>query len=157
MPFQLMQLAEQNDIVVEYTSFQHVNIDAIYISLPDCQPVISLSKKLFNNHCHLRSVLAHEIGHYFTSTESTIITEHVYLSYCDTLEMSRTEYRAWRWAANHLIPTDTLKEIYSEDFCELWQLADFFEVDENVIKIKLDILKGATQNGFYRRIKTVIG
>jgi hypothetical protein len=59
----------------------------------------------------------------------------------DIVEMSRTEYRAWRWAANHLIPNDALKEIYSEDFCEPWQLAEFFKVDESVVMMKLDILK----------------
>jgi Zn-dependent peptidase ImmA (M78 family) len=144
MPFQLMQLAEQNNIAVEYTNFQHTNIDAIYIDLPGCQPVISLSKKLFDDHCHLRSVLAHEIGHYYTAAKSTVITDRVYLSYRDGVEMSREETHAWRWAANYLIPNDTLKEIYSDDFCEPWQLADFFDVDESVVKIKLELWKMAS-------------
>jgi Zn-dependent peptidase ImmA (M78 family) len=143
MPFQLMQLAEQNDIAIEYTDFQHANIEAIYINFPKCQPVIALSKKLFNNHAHLRSVLAHEIGHYYTAVKSTITSSVVYLSYNDMLEMSRAEYRAWRWAANHLISTTTLEEIYSKDFCEPWQLAEFFDVDESMVKIKLELWKNA--------------
>jgi Zn-dependent peptidase ImmA (M78 family) len=143
MPHLLYQLAEDNGIAIEYVNFKHTNIDAIYTDLPGCQPVISLSKTLFDNRAHLRSVLAHEIGHYYTTVKSTIDLcdqiERVYLSYQNTVEQSRTEYRAWRWAANYLIPTDTLKKIYSEDFCELWQLAEFFDVDENMVKIKMEL------------------
>jgi Zn-dependent peptidase ImmA (M78 family) len=145
MPAQLMQLAEDNNIIIDYVDFQHTHIDAMYINLPECQPVILLSKKTCNNRRHLRSVLAHEIGHYYTTVKSTVPVfgeiEQTYLSYHDRTEMSREEYHAWRWAANYLIPTNVLETVYSEDFCEPWQLADFFNVDENVVEIKLDILK----------------
>jgi Zn-dependent peptidase ImmA (M78 family) len=145
MPHLLYQLAEDNGIAIEYVNFKHTNIDAIYIDLPGCQPAISLSKTLFDNHAHLRSVLAHEIGHYYTTVKSTIDlcdeTEHIYLSYQNIIVQTRTEYRAWRWAADYLIPTNTLKKIYSEDFCEPWQLAEFFDVDESVVKMKLELLE----------------
>jgi Zn-dependent peptidase ImmA (M78 family) len=150
MPHLLFQLAEDNDIAIEYVNFTHTNIDAMYIDIPGCYPVIILSKKLFDNRSSLRSVLAHELGHYFTTTKSTIElsakSEKVYLSYRDRIEMSRAEYRAWRWAANYLIPTNTLEEIYSEDFCEPWQLAEFFDVDESLVEVKLDIIKRSGTN-----------
>jgi hypothetical protein len=104
MPYLLFQLAEDNDIAIEYVNFTHTNIDAMYIDIPGCYPVISLSKKLFDNRSSLRSVLAHEMGHYFTTAKSTVDlstrSERVYLSHYDRIEMSRAEYRAWRWAAN---------------------------------------------------------
>jgi Zn-dependent peptidase ImmA (M78 family) len=150
MPHLLFQLAEDNDIAIEYVNFTHTNIDAMYIDIPGCYPVISLSKKLFDNRSSLRSVLAHELGHYFTTTKSTIElsakSEKVYLSYRDRIEMSRAEYQAWRWAANYLIPTNTLEEIYSEDFCEPWQLAEFFDVDESLVEVKLNIIKRSGTN-----------
>jgi Zn-dependent peptidase ImmA (M78 family) len=145
MPHLLFQLAEDNDIAIEYVNFQHANIDAMYIDLPGCPPVISLSKKLFSDRSYLRSVLAHEMGHYFTTAKSTVElsakSEKVYLSYHNRIEMSRDEYRAWRWAVNYLVPTHVLKEVYAEDFCEPWQLAEFFDVDEKVVKMKLELWK----------------
>jgi Zn-dependent protease with chaperone function len=85
MPQLLLQLVEDNGIAIEYKDFKYANIDALYTDLPGCQPVITLSKTLFNNRAHLRSVLAHEIGHHYTTAKSTVNlcdeTENIYLSY----------------------------------------------------------------------------
>ena len=132
MPHQLIHLAEENGIAIEYFNTE-TDIEAVYMALPECPPVIWLPKNVKTRY-HLRSLLAHELGHHFTTGKST--TGKVFLHYRDRVEANREEARAWRWAANYLIPDATLKEVLSENFCEIWQLADFFEVDEEVVKIR---------------------
>ena len=53
-----------------------------------------------------RSVLAHELGHHFTTIGNTLPC--MMYSYSSCLNSGRAEYRANKWAADHLIPSDKL-------------------------------------------------
>lgn len=135
MPNQLLRLAEENGIAVDWLDFE-TDFDALYICETWCPPVILISKNIKDRY-HLRTILAHELGHHFTSAKSSV--GQAYAHYKDRVETSRIEAKAWRWAANFLIPESKLKEVYSEDFCEAWQLAEFFEVDEELVRLRMKV------------------
>jgi len=137
MPFNLLKLSEDNGIQIEVYDFKSP-IEALYKAIPGYPPVIGLSKTLLKSTSHLRSVWAHELGHHFTSGKSTI--RKTFLHYRDRLECNRDEHRAWRWAANYLVPEDTLLRAIGNGIIEMWRLAEFFEVDINLISIRLKLL-----------------
>lgn len=136
MAYQLFQLAKKNGVFIEFYDFKS-SIEGLYIKLQDNPPIIGLSKRLFVNYAHFRSVLAHELGHHYMSNKSSPST----LFHSPEQKIIRhEEYRAWKWAAQHLIPEDKLVNALNLGIHETRSLAELFEVDEEVVKIRLDLL-----------------
>jgi len=107
------------------------------MKLPNNPPVIGLSKRLFVDYAHFRSVLAHELGHHYLSNKSSPNT--LFHSPTQTM-IQHEEYKAWTWAAKYLIPEDKLIDAMKLGINDTWQLAELFEVDEEVVRIRLDLL-----------------
>lgn len=77
------------------------------------------------NTAELKEKFAHELGHCETMS---FYNEH-------TLETrERMEYRANKWAIKKLIPEDELKEAIQNGYTELWQIAEYFGVTEDVVR-----------------------
>lgn len=55
--------------------------------------------------------------------------------------VSRAEYRARKWAARYLMPRDKLLNALRRDIVEVWDLSDCFEVDEELVRLRLEMLK----------------
>ena len=134
MPLQLVVYAEACGIRIEYWDFVPP-IEALYFCTPDTHPVIGLSKNLPGNKTHFRTVLAEEIGHHFTCAQDGL--PKTYFHYHERLRVCRAECRALRWAARFLIPDDALWEAMAQGIRETWRLAEHFEVDEGLMKIRL--------------------
>lgn len=140
MPYGLIAFAESNGIRVEYWDFTPP-LEAVYWSVPEMgiPPIIGLSRRLFSNRAHFRTVLAEELGHHFTSTHDGL--PKTFFHYRDRLKVCREEYRALSWAARFLMPTDKLREAVRKGVKESWELAEYFEVDENLVTFRLRLLK----------------
>ena len=138
MPLELVKY-EANGIRVEYWDFPPP-LEAVYWSAPDMgiPPVIGLSRSLFSNRAHFRTVLAEELGHHFTSAHDGL--PKTLFHYQDRLVVSREEYRALKWAANFLIPADNLREAVKKGIREDWELAEHFEVDECLVIFRKRLL-----------------
>lgn len=134
MPYQLLKTAYEHGIVVEYLDMQS-SIEAFYFNRPECPPVIGLSKRIFKNIAHYRTVLAHELGHHFTSAQSTVI--HAYFKFADRIEIGRDEYRAMAWAAKYLMPTREITKALHAGINSIWEMAEYFRVDEELVKLRL--------------------
>lgn len=138
MPLQLLQLAEREGIVVEYWELNEP-LEAVYLVESGMAPVIVISKTLLKeNRAHLRTVLAEELGHHFTSVHNVSLTRFHYKD--RLLVVHREEYRALKWAAQYLIPDDKLYIALRKGLHETWRLADYFNVDQCLIEIKLENL-----------------
>lgn len=61
--------------------------------------------------------------------------------------MKNEEYRAMRWAANYLIPTDQLLLALKKGY-QIWELAEYFNVDTELVKLKLEL----TNNLIYKEV-----
>lgn len=138
MPYELIKYAEASGICVEYWDFAPP-LEAVYWVLPGLPPTIGLSRNLFSSWAHFRTVLAEELGHHFTSARDGL--PKTFFHYKDRLEVKREEYRALRWAANFLIPTDKLREAVKKGIREDWELAEHFEVDECLVIFRKQLLR----------------
>lgn len=145
MPLGLVKYAEANGIRVEYWDFAPP-LEAVYWSAPGLgiPPIIGLSRGLFSNRAHFRTVLAEELGHHFTSAHDGL--PKTFFHYKDRLEVCREEHRALRWAARYLIPADKLREAVTKGIKECWELAEYFEVDEDLVRFRLRLLRAKINN-----------
>ncbi len=110
-------------------------LEAFYLNRPDYPPIIGLSKKLFENKAHYRTVFAHELGHHFTGTKGN--TTHTFMHYKDRIEMSRIKYYAMAWAADYLIPNNDIDEAIKKGIMEIGDLGRYFNVNEELVKLRL--------------------
>lgn len=74
----------------------------------------------------LKGVCCHEIGHAATGAL------HKVCSLYDLVE--RSEYRANRWVAQNYLTAEHFMDAFSAGYTELWQLAEFFDLPEDVVK-----------------------
>lgn len=133
----LMKLVEANDIQLVHYNFKHPRLEAMYMYEPFLPPIIGLSKKLRHGSRHFTTILAHELGHFYTTYKGTI--SYTYCHYKDRIAASRDERRASLWAAKFLIPEDRLQEAVSKGLKEVWELAEFFGVDEELVRLRMRI------------------
>lgn len=137
VPDKLFEMAERHKIKIEYWDFSPP-LEAVYLQFPDLPPIIGLAKSLLGNSRHLRCVLAEELGHHFTTAGEMVPKE--YYHYCQRLACSKVEYKARRWAALYLIPQKQLEFAYWQGITERWEMAEYFNVTEDVIDLRLKLL-----------------
>ncbi len=97
---------------------------------------VLLNSAIIDSSVLYRSVLAEEIGHYFTS-----IGIHPHLSkmtYSQELEYDRCEHRALQWASDYTIETDLLlKAIKSNEIKAFSDIGKYFDVTDDIVLKKL--------------------
>lgn len=71
-------------------------------------------------------MLAHEIGHCQTGA--------FYNRYSKLNIISKLEYKADKWAIKKLLPEKDLERALVNGYTEVWQLAEYFEISEELIK-----------------------
>lgn len=74
----------------------------------------------------VKTVLTHEVGHCSTGAL------HASDSPFDLIE--RHEYKANRWAFEQYLPPDEIRQAMRAGYTETWQLAEYFDLDEEYIK-----------------------
>ena len=74
----------------------------------------------------LKGVCCHELGHAATGALHKVDSPY------ETVE--RSEYRANRWAAERFLTEEDFREAFSAGYTEIWQLAEYFDLPEDVIK-----------------------
>lgn len=106
-----------------------------------------MQKYIDKSNRKLKCVLAEELGHYFTgSTYNNKKQEN----YREKIEISRKEYRAKKWQVFYLIPEEKFLEAVRRGITEIWELAEYFDVDEEVIRfyIKLTRVRELLKGGY---------
>lgn len=83
--------------------------------------VIALDKCNIKNSLQEREILAEELGHYYCNA--------LYYLNDSTLQKSKCEYRAKKWAYSILVPLQILKDKISDGLNSIYDLADYFDVE----------------------------
>lgn len=130
----LMQITESENIAVEYSKLKYP-IRGFYWKPIDALPIIGLSLSLHSDYRLHRCVLAEELGHHFTSVGEHIAKKHHSIQ--DRLSIDKCEYKALRWAANFLVPEDDLLDTIRDGLCEVWELAEEFNVTEDMMRFRM--------------------
>lgn len=100
----LFALADAAGVAVEWAALVHR--PALYVcEYQNSQPVIALSSKCVRTESQLRTLLAHELGHHFTSAGELVA------SFANPFVRSKAELKANRWAARTLVQPECLEEI----------------------------------------------
>ena len=111
------------------------NIEIINLPLPETASMsielqdacyIGIDNAVLDTSAEERTHLAHELGH--------CITGSFYNRHTQFDIRQRHENRADKWAVRRLIPKTDLDEAIAAGYTELWELADFFGVTEDLIK-----------------------
>jgi len=132
----MYSIAEQQEIEIEWWDFVPP-ILGVYWAPSDLPPVIFLDKSLETQTRLLRCVMAEELGHHYTLDRDCLC--RTYFNYRDRLAVSRAEYRAWKWAAMHLMPLDRMGQAIRDGITEKWELAEYFEVTEEMVRFRIEM------------------
>ena len=120
----LYEIAEQSHIRIdEFKLDEDTNSLAVYF---DGAYAIALNLNKIKTRKQLITAFAHELGH--------CQTHSFYNVYSKFDVRSKHEHRADRWAIEKLLPIAELEEALEKGYVEKWQLADYFEVTEDLIK-----------------------
>lgn len=74
----------------------------------------------------LKGVCCHELGHAGTGALHKVSSPYELVE--------RSEYRANRWVAENVLTVEAFRTAFSEGYQELWELAEYFDLPEDVIK-----------------------
>ncbi|MGG7077636.1 ImmA/IrrE family metallo-endopeptidase [Clostridium sardiniense] len=132
--FEIYDLIEKENIILEEVEFKQYYIEGIYFKVPELSPAIGINKNIISDTKKYISVLAEELGHHFTSI-GDLSAECV--TYTQKINRSKQENRARIWAANFLISDDEIVGALTHNINTLYGLSDHFNVTEEIIKYKL--------------------
>lgn len=119
----LFSIAEEAQIPVEYLSMPLNESIAVQDGNKE---FIILDKSLVADSVESTVHLAHELGHCMTGS--------FYCVYSPLDIRKKHEYRANKWAVEHLISESDLDEAVAKGNTEIWQLAEYFGVTEDLMK-----------------------
>lgn len=91
-----------------------------------------LDKSKLRNRTHELTVLSHEFCHLETGA--------LYKMDAPKIIRDKCEYKANKMMVRMLVPVDEFKSLLRRGY-DKWEIAEFFEVDESVIDLAVDIYR----------------
>lgn len=131
----LYKIAEQENLTIEFDDLIPPYA-GIYLSAKHLPPKIVISKHI-RNIAFLRCILAEELGHHFTSVGMAVVQS--YFVYHDQINICKTEHRALKWAAEHLVPIAELKKAIRIGIVHTWELAEHFTITQPMMEFRLQL------------------
>lgn len=119
---ELYQEAEDNGIFVASCPFNETKSMIVNV---DGGAAIGLNSNLISNYADEKYCMAHELGHYHTSS--------YYGLYSPLQLREKAEYKADTWMIKRIIPIDDLLTAIDAGYTEVWELAEYFDVPEKAI------------------------
>lgn len=95
--------------------------------------VIALAKNNIQNSLQEKEVLAEELGHYYCNA--------LYYLNDNPIQKNKCEYRAKKWAYSMLVPVQALKQKLSDGINNIYDLADYFNVEPKYMNDCIDFYK----------------
>ena len=121
---ELYQLADDENIEVLSVDTKQEKSISIRADSGNCY--VAINPLMINSEQQEREYLAHELGHCETGA--------FYSRYSPLSSRGQMEYRATLWQIKKLIPKNEFNEALKSGIIELWELAEHFEVSEDLMK-----------------------
>lgn len=137
----MLSLADEEGIETTYHHFKPP-LYGLYIKPKGHSPMIELNTMLRRHAPALRSVMAEELGHHFTTTGVYMyqpFSEH--FTYMDKQNVDKCEYKALKWAAQYLISDDALIEALQDGITSTAALAEHFVVMPYIVEMRLKLFE----------------
>ncbi|GAU79492.1 ImmA/IrrE family metallo-endopeptidase [Fusibacter sp. 3D3] len=126
----LLNIIESLGIQLEITKDLPKGVNGFYYQ--DAAHDIIVVNEQIKDEVEFKTVLSHELGHYFTTGFNFKGSP-----FMDLIHTERDEVRAMRWACDYLIPSDDLvKRLDMASEMQLHILADFYGVSPELMKMK---------------------
>lgn len=87
---------------------------------------IGLNYSIIDNSREEKSILAEELGHYYTNS--------LYNSNYPDIEINKREFRANKWAFKMLVPYSKLQELVNKGYKYYYEFAEELGVTEELVK-----------------------
>lgn len=147
----LYKIIEKENIVYEETDLSKLKSKGLYMKLKGYNPMIFIDQKILNNSNSYISVLAEELGHYFTTHGDLI---EVSESNNDSLIKIKKENIAREWAANFLISNDEFVQALLDCINTKYDMCEYFNVNYEILDTKINsILRDERK---YKEIKETL-
>lgn len=133
----LYKLAYEYKIDIHFFDLKEIGTLGINIEKEGLPHMVLLDNSLKkDDRVHLE-VLAHELGHYFTTVGNFINNTIIY---SDSLEINKAENKADRWACEYLITEEEIIEILNKKIVGVDDLADKLDVSVKLLSKRLGYL-----------------
>ncbi|MGL4913911.1 MAG: ImmA/IrrE family metallo-endopeptidase [Romboutsia sp.] len=121
----LYKLAEEFKIIIHFFDLKHIEVLGLNVEKENMPHMIFLDHSIKkDNKLHLE-ILAHELGHYFTTVGDFISNTKTYRH---RLEATKCENKADRWAYDYLLPEQELIIAIKKNINTIDDLSSHFEV-----------------------------
>lgn len=111
-------------------------------------PFILLDKSLKHNTPLHRSIMAEELGHYFTVPQGNFLTP--YTSYSRTLKLGRDEVRALRWACDFLMPIENFLSSLKNGINNVHALSETYTVTPWLVYRRMEFIELQQSEAYLR-------
>ncbi len=111
---------------VEIIPHQLPKTKSISIQTDNFECYIGIDENQMASTAEMKEKLAHELGH--------CVKGAFYNRYSKFDVVSRHEYKADKWACEMLMPKEEVEEAFQQGYVEIWQLAEYFDVTEEIVK-----------------------
>lgn len=95
--------------------------------------IIALSRNNIENSLQEKEILAEELGHYYCNA--------LYYLNDSPTQKAKCEYRAKKWAYSILVPLQTLKQRLSDGINNIYDLAEYFNLEPTYMTECLNFYK----------------
>ncbi len=116
-------IADNNNIPVFNVSLK--GLAALSVTDDLCY-AIGIDYAQIKNSADERVKLSHELGHCLNGAFYNIYSRFDCVAKC--------EYKADKWAIKKLLPQDDVITAINKGYTEVWQLAEYFDVTEELVK-----------------------
>ena len=123
LPELYAQASQQNIPILRHPMPQ---CGSMSLMTPEGACFIGMDDRVADGGTQERVHLSHELGHCLTGS--------FYNIYATADNRRRHENRADKWAVEYLIPARELDEAVAAGYTQLWQLAEYFGVSEDMIR-----------------------
>ena len=141
----LLQIAKDENILLHYDDSLPYNLEGLYVNIKDVGPAIFLLKRLKQNKNKHIQILGEELGHHFTSVGDSICNAD---TYSKILEINRCEQKANDWSTNIIVSNKDLAIALQNNCNSFYEIAEFLNVGEYVIREKFYYLARKNNNGY---------
>jgi hypothetical protein len=133
----LYKLADEYKVDIHFFDLKEIGTLGINIEKEGLPHMVLLDNSLKkDDRVHLE-VLAHELGHYFTTVGNFINNTIIY---SDSLEINKAENKADRWACEYLITEEEIIKLLNENVVGMDDLAYYLGVSVKILTKRLGYL-----------------
>ncbi len=132
----LYELALHENIDIHFFNLREMGLLGLNVSKENMSHMIFLDISIKGDTKLHTNVLAHELGHYFTTIGNSINST----DYAQKILNNKCENKADRWACEFLISEDELVDAFNNNITSLHEIAEYLDVSIEIVLKRLEYL-----------------